>query len=372
MSIRCRLVLLVFSTYGALCGCSSGQTVDGPETDKLLPTISGYLVMNRPPDDIVAIRLPDLAETVVRPTSAENANDLPSIHAVSGPDAEGHIAYIEDHFFVANTSNRRHLLKTIKLNGTQDTELFSSPGDAMWAKSAAGNGGIGSTLALSPIKGRVAFLSGLSPVQMPTALLHVGTVEIWDIAKKTGGKTKLTGLDEGLAWFPDGKRLAYVKLVELPAPGLQHEKDNFGAAFRRWEKIPAVFIHDTETGKETVLHAGWRPIVAADGQSVLLTDLDGNCRQVEVATGKPRAVTWQGNVGGSAIALPFKNVALALCLPTAGTKVRFTKNNSPLRGPKQMLAIKLARIDADDFQTIVPFVDPRDVISFGQVKENAK
>jgi hypothetical protein len=91
---------------------------------------------------------------------------MPTIHALSGPDAEGRIAYIEDHFFVADEKNRRHLLKTIRLDGTHATELFSRPGDAMWAKSP-GHGEIGDDLALSPVGGRVAFLSGLVNTQMP-------------------------------------------------------------------------------------------------------------------------------------------------------------------------------------------------------------
>src|SRR5205807_755765 len=145
-----------------------------------------------------------------------------TIHALSGPDADGRIAYIEDHFFVANETDRRHLLKTIKLDGTQDTELFSRLGNAMWAATPAGHGEIGHHLALAPVHGRVAFLSGLSSVQMPSAYLHVGSVEIWDVDKKAGRKRDIRALDEGLAWFPDGKRLAYVKLVDPKAtPGLK-------------------------------------------------------------------------------------------------------------------------------------------------------
>jgi hypothetical protein len=64
---------------------------------------------------------------------------------MSGPDTEERIAYIEDHFFVANEKNRRDLLKTIRLDGTNDTELFSRPGDAMWATSG-GRGEIGDDL----------------------------------------------------------------------------------------------------------------------------------------------------------------------------------------------------------------------------------
>jgi hypothetical protein len=130
------------------------STVPGPETDQLLPTTTGYVLFafgrdqpdGLPVGDIVALQMPTLKSTIVRPATLENPTDMPTIHALSGPDAEGRIAYIEDHFFVADEKTRRHSLKTIRLDGTKDTGLFTRPGDAMWA----GKGEIGDELALSP------------------------------------------------------------------------------------------------------------------------------------------------------------------------------------------------------------------------------
>src|SRR5205823_5244674 len=139
----------VVFAWALLGGVARGQskTVPGPEVKNLLPATAGYLLTNQLNDAITAIQLPSLKETVVRP-SRKDPNDRPIIHALSGPDAEGRIAYIEDH-------EERHLLKTIKLDGTQDTEFFSRPGNALWATSAAGHGEIGTHLALSPVGGRV-------------------------------------------------------------------------------------------------------------------------------------------------------------------------------------------------------------------------
>ena len=96
------------------------------------------------------------------------------------------------YFFVPNEKDRRHLLKTIKIDGTEETELFSRPGDAMWAASPAGHGEIGEQLALSAIGGRVAFITALKPIQMPSAYLQSGLIEIWDLKKKAGGKTDIS------------------------------------------------------------------------------------------------------------------------------------------------------------------------------------
>lgn len=347
------------------------QTVPGPETDKLLPATTGYVLFafgGDQPDgiavgDIVAVHFPSLKNTIVRPATAPNEIDMPTIHSLSGPDAEGRVAYVEDHFFVAEEKNRRHLLKTIRIDGTRDTELFSRPGDAMWAK----NGEIGSDLALSPVGGRVAFLSGLGHVQMPSAYLSVGSVEIWDVEKKNRIKATFKAL-EGLAWSPDGKRLAYVKLVDRKAAALADQATQSAPkSFPGWEKVPAVFIRDVDAETETLLHVGWSPVVSSDGLSVLVSDLEGAWKSVNVATGKAVTAAWPGL--WKPIAIPTRDVALSVCLPTQGKKVRFTEHNSALVGPKEMLSLKLAKVNGNEFQTVVPQIDPRACISFGRVVE---
>jgi hypothetical protein len=347
------------------------STVPGPESDKLLPATTGNVLFafgaeqpeEMPSGDIVALQLPGLKSTVVRPRPAVNRNDMPTIHAVSGPDAEGRIAYIEDHFFVADEKNRRHLLKTVRIDGTHDTELFSRPGDAMWAQ----RGEIGSDLALSPVGGRVAFESGLVNTQMPGTLLQTGTVEIWDVEKKARTKASFKAL-EGLAWLPDGKRLAYVKLIdtkELPAATAPPQADPFTGAFKGWRKLPAVFVRDVDAETEVFLHVGWHPVVSSDGQAVLVSNSGGDWRSVDVATGKSDSAAWPGM--WAPVALANRDVALSLCLPTKGTKIRFTRHNSALSGPKEMLSLKLAKVNANEFQTVLANIDPRTRISFGRV-----
>lgn len=348
-------------------------TVAGPETDKLLPATSGYVLFafgSDQPDgiavgDIVAVQLPTLKDTIVRPATAPNEIDMPTIHSLSGPDAAGRIAYVEDHFFVADEKNRCHVLKTIRINGTGDTEIFSRPGDAMWAA----HGEIGSDLALSPVGGRVAFLSGIVHVQMPSAYLSLGSVEIWDVKQKIRTKTSFKAL-EGLAWFPHGKRLAYVKLVDPKAAAVADlVTEASRKSFPGWDRIPAVFLRDVDAETETFLHVGWSPVVSFDGRSVLVSDLKGAWERVDVATGKAVTAAWPGL--GKPIAIPTEDVALTLDLPTQGSKVRFTEQNSPLVGPKEMLSLKLAKVNGNAFQTVVPHIDPRTCVSFGQVRRTA-
>jgi len=335
-------------------------TVDGPEADNLVGKVTGYLITDQDPG-IVAFSLPSLEKRVVLQLARDDEDDQPTIHAMSGPDSQARIAYIEDHYFVANEADQRHMLKTVQADGTQDTEIFSRPGDAMWATTTAGKGEIGSHLALAPTGGWVAFLSEISNRQMPRALLNVGRIEIWNVAEKTGAKTRIEAIDEPMSWFPDGKRLTYTKLVprnELPqqAAGLDH----FGNYFdQTWDEVPAIFVFNTQTKTTSFLYVGWKPIVSHDGNTVYVGGWgkqDYRWRSVDVQTSESQPITWPGFQGGL-IAAPSDRLALYRGLPTTGARGQDTRN--------YMLTIKIAEHETNTFQTIVPFIDVRRDVSFG-------
>jgi len=359
-------ITAIFPVACTSTGAESGQagTVPGPESNKLVRATTGFVVFERPyGGGISAVELPSLRETTVIPDPPADTSDRPTIHAISGPDDQGRLAYIEDHFFVADKKDRRHLLKTAWIDGSHDTAMFTRPGDAMWATSAAGHGEIGRHIALSPTGGRVAFLSATSDVQMPGALYIAGSVEIWDVAKKTGNKTNIRAIDDGLAWFPDGKKLAYVKFVEFKAVPPRDEADPFGQWFDKWDKLPAVYIRDVDAGTERFLHVGASPVVSSDGAKALVYDCYSNYKLVDIATGKATAAKPPGEV----FALSDHGVVLTRTSPTAGAKLRYTDNNSPLSGPKLILALKLFSLDTSEFQTVVPYIDPRLKVSFGRI-----
>jgi hypothetical protein len=229
-----RTVLPAFTAL-LMAGCHAepkAKTVRGPETQRLLAAVDRPLVFEGTHGAIEILEHDQAKSRIVRPLPDPQAKDIPTIHSLSGPDEEGRIAYVEDHFFVANDANRRHALKSVRVDGAGDTEYFSRPGDAMWALSPAGKGEIGTFVALAARGGSVALLSRLEPKQMPEALLHVGRLEIWNLDSRAGRSTSVRALDQPMSWFPDGKRLAYSKLVprdELApkSPGI----DPFGQYF---------------------------------------------------------------------------------------------------------------------------------------------
>jgi hypothetical protein len=359
---------------------AEGPTVPGPEVNNLLERISGY-ILHTPAGDgrsIVAVSLPELKETAVRPFGEPGEDDDPTIHALSGPDDEGRIAYVEDHYFVKNKADRRHLLKIIQIDGTGNIALFSRPGDAMWATSAARKGEIGRHLSLSPTGGKVALLSGLSNKQMPQALFHQGVIEIWDVRKKERLRLETGGVDAPMSWFPDGNRLAFVRFVkrkDVPNSGVTVEEFGRGHYTGSWKELPAIYILDVPTGETRFLSLGWTPMVSADEKTVFVggwvpDPAEGVkliWKSVDLATGTAADVTWPGDAGGL-VANPTDDLVLYWGLPTTGAKIERSPYGSFRRGT-MLLTIKATNLNSDRFQTVIPAIDPRDPISFGIVKQ---
>ena len=127
-------------------------------------------------------------------------------------------------------------------------------------------------------------------------------------------------------------------------------------------------MRDVESGAESFVAVGWRQVISPDGRSVLIANADLNSyRRIDLEPTKMTMVKWKG-AWGEPIAWPAEDIALSWCLPTQGTQIKYTQNNSPLVGPKLMLTVKLTRFNTDEFETVVPYIDPRQKVSFGVVK----
>src|SRR5437016_6262153 len=152
--------------------------------------------MTHPVGGIDAVRLRTLEGITVRQARIGR----PAILAVSGPDEEGRIAFIEE-----DSSAGRYSLKTIKLDGSGEAEIFTRPGSALWDHAIDG-------LVLAPRGGRVAFLTQPPALRRRFAPpITVGELEIWDLGSKTGRETGISALSWRLSWLPDGKSLVYAQ-----------------------------------------------------------------------------------------------------------------------------------------------------------------
>ncbi|RIK80515.1 MAG: hypothetical protein DCC67_09240 [Planctomycetota bacterium] len=349
-------------------GQTESPTVDGPEASDLVERLRGY-VLTDDTGDVTAISLPDRTSRVVY-APRRTANGLgATIHALSGPDREGRIAFIEDYFFVASQKDKRHLLKTVRVDGTNASQVFSRPGSAMWATTAAGNGEIGSYVSLAPTGGNVAFISRVENKQMPGALLSEGSVEIWNVNDKTGRDVQVVAIDEPMSWFPDGKRLAYSAFVDRDAlpkgvAGLKEFGNYFGEV---WDQLPAIHVYNVASKQSELMCVGWQAVVAHDGKAMFVGGWGGGeyrWLRFDLAARVAEPLVLPG-VSGALLGDNADGCLLYIGLPTTGEKLQFTTNNSPLRGPKLKLSVKAATPRGDSFQTIVSAIDPRSNASFG-------
>jgi hypothetical protein len=355
-------ILVLTSSLSVLTVAADEQesaTVKGPEAADLAKSIRGYVVgWNE--EGITSLELPECKQQVVVPliTSGKAA-----IHSIAGPDGAGTIVYVENRMFA-----HRHLLKSVKLDGAEETVIFDHQGSAFRNENE-----IGKFLALAPLGGKVAVLQRLKRVQMPRALLFTGELEIITLADKVHHATRIVALDEPMSWFPDGRRLAYSRLVarkELPKGTLGLE--NFGSYFENeWDELPAIYVFDTETTKDELLCVGWRPLIDNEGKTAFIGGWGKNGFQQLRLDLQMQALTEISSPGltSAVVGAPTRDLLIYFGLPTAGTPIKMMKYFSPLRGPRPLQTIKIANIGNGKFQTIVPYADPRLQFSFGQTAD---
>ena len=362
-------VLAIASILIFFTGCSLGppppplHAVSGPETTGLVQRLSGYLVTSARLEsgELSAIRvvaLPSLDEHMIRPTMPDGAR---FIHALSGPDEEGRIALIQQ------ATRRPYLVKIINVDGSSEREIAR-----MQAKTAGGkhewlDPGIGEHVSLSPVRGRVAFIRDLLGHQMPGARTKVGTLEIWDIEPVDRRCTNSGAVDWGIAWFPDGRRVAYVEYLPRTQVPMPSENDTFGKVgeqnFQGWSEVPAIMTFDVETHERTVVGLGTYPVVSASGHQILVRDLAGNLRAIDFATRKYSSIEPPGLYGEILAYLPGERV-LYRSRPTEGQAVLRSPYGS-FRAGIQMLPIKVCDLSTGEFQTIIEAIDPRHQVSYG-------
>lgn len=356
------LVAALFSVgSSAMAECQAvPETVPGPELAAAAHGLRGWVIMDQPVGGIAALNVATGEEVVVRPPGG----GIGTVHAISGPDLQGRIAFVEDHML-----EKRHLIKLIGVDGLGERLVLERKGDALWANDGDQ---IGDHLALSPLGGRVAFVRDLSPVKIPSSHAWVtrGLLTVLDAETGSALPVQAPSIDEQLCWFPDGRQIVYTDLLERQAAALllsaqagTHEP--FASSLLEWEQVPAVHVLDIESGRTEVVYVGMRGGVSPDGTQVLVCDLEQRWRVVDLTSHSVRALVPQGGINPGPIAWLDGRRALYWAAPTEGASLGVTEHNSPLVGPKPMRTLKVFDLRSGGFSTLVPSIDPRRRVGFG-------
>lgn len=365
--VRRFLSRVVMLTVAAVPACDPGKedplpTLAGPEVSDLLPRLSGHLVMEATGGRLEVLLLPGRQRRELHPGSGSRG----AVHFVSGPNREGHVAYVQNDGVEDVVQ-----LRLMRLDGSQDTLITERRGDALWLHSV-------SPPALAPSDSRVAVVWNAKPDYHNPV---IGPLEVWSPPGIAAGESALgdaassdaswtvrrfgTASDHGLAWFPDGRRLAYVELLTMPEGVAAPTKTaGFAGAFNLKGGTPVIWILDVESGVSEPLHVGVQPIMSPNGSFMLVRDAASTWWRMDVATGGAERVNWPGDWRGP-VALAGPDLLIYWGLPTEGAPIRHTEFGSPLVKKHAMGDLKLAELGTLRFQTILQGVDPRHEVSFG-------
>jgi len=357
---------------GLFTGCMLGppppplSTVPGPEATGLAERLSGYLVTPARLESgglsaIRVVALPSLKEHVIRPAMPDGNR---FVHGLSGPDEEGRIAVIQK---ALHRHDLDYLVKVIHVDGSGEREIARGPAKTPGGKHEWLDPGIGDRVSISPVRGRVAFIRDLRARQLPGVHTKVGNLEIRDVKTAERLFTNPGAVDWGIAWFPDGRRVVHVELLPGDQVPMPDRDEAFGKAgkqnFQGWSNVPAIVTLDVETRERKVVGLGIDPVVSANGDRILVRDLAGSLRAIDLGTAKYSTIELPGLFGEVVAALPGDWVVYR-SRPTDGQPVQRSPYGS-FRAGIQMLPIKVCDPSTGEFETIIEAVDPRHEVSYG-------
>ncbi len=343
-------------------------TIKGPETASLLPRIHGVLVTRhrRAADgltaEITAIGLPDRQQTIIHPPIDAQ---YVSVTQVSGPDEDGRIAYVQE-----NSDGGSARLSTIHLDGTDNRVLSTATGKR--------HSVFGAFPTIAPKGGNIAVMQGLRDDPDVSQSEPVEQLTIWNIDTQHRSHVAVDAEDIGVSWFPDGDSLLYVAAVRkddiLPTTldDLTGKNPECLEYIEGVDIVPVVSLLDIQSGKTRQLHMGTNPVVSSDGRSVLLRCGGFLVMNLAQHTLAPAAwpgdsqlhMVWLGHIQ-TPLAFLGSHVVLFRGLPTTGAPAIRDPLGS-VDGGGQLVTIKIAVIGTRDFQTVIPAIDPRWPVSFGQ------
>jgi hypothetical protein len=345
------IVYLIATLFG-VSGCfkQPAKYQEGTESSDLVQQLKGVISIGQGRDAAA----PDQPR-IFMVSCSKGKMDTPVkpliARSISGPSRKGTIAYIESGWDDYKSDSWWWSLRVCNTKGKLLATRFTVYGDNRYK--------YGEHISMSPDGRYVAYLLITKKTQMPTALLTSGTIIIWDLNNNETINTRIVGLDDYIEWFPNSEDILFTSLVPR-----QHKfpASPFGASEEKWQKYPVAYVYNLKSREARRLHPGIHSHLSQDGKSVLLLN-GGTWTLVDVESLNPKQLNVPPGFWIEPRVLLNDQKCLYVGYPTRGTKIRWIKYGSFSYG-SVMGALKIADLNTWEFQTVVPYFDYRDQVSF--------
>lgn len=288
----------------------------------------------------------------MRAAQADLRGRLPPIWELSNPDTRGAFAAL-----VTDEGERRHAVRLLQAPGPQRV-LRQQAGDALWDRAVSG-------MALSPDGRHLAMVVQADPAVRHRPL-HLGRLVVLDLSAPPGSdgfppeRPVPPGPDgfalvlgQRPAWINGGRQLL------VAAAGPQGRAASANPVAPALQPDPQIEVIDWERQTRTVAMPGHSPIASGQGPGFLLARGGASQWFLSDGTGLALQAVPRRHGLGTPVALIDQRYLLYTGTPHPQAPRELTSNNSPLVGPKAMLALKVMDLQTQAVLTLLEGIDPR-------------
>ena len=291
-----------------------------------------------------------------KPAVSDDLGRALPIWEISNPAQDGTVAVL-----VADEGDRRHAIRLLR-PGHPQRVLWRGPGEPLWDRPVSG-------MALSPDGARLALVAQPDPTVRHRPL-HSGRLVVLDLqapprADGMAPEVNLPDSVDGAPWVL-GQRPAWLQgavrlLVACPGPKGRAATGNPVAP--ALQPDPQLELIDLERRTREVIVPGHSPLASGDGLAFMAARGPSFHWAVVDATTRRVLPVERRHGLGTPLALIEQRYLIYTGAAHPQSLQEFTVNNSPLVGPKAMLALKVMDLQTAEVLTLLEGVDPRRRIS---------
>ncbi|MEY2593975.1 MAG: hypothetical protein RI972_1664 [Pseudomonadota bacterium] len=288
----------------------------------------------------------------MRTAVGDTRGRFPPIWELSNPDAHG--AFVA---LVSDVGDRRHALRL--MHPLREARVLRrEAGDPLWDRAVSG-------MALSPDGRYLAMVVQADPTARYRPL-HMGRLVVMDLAAPTSAdgyppEPPMPAAADGFPWVL-GQRPAWINggqqlLVASAGPRGRSTADKPAAPALQAD--PLIEVIDLRLQTRTAAASGHSVVASGQGSGFLVAHSSSYQWSYAAGPGRPPRAIPRRHGLGTPVALIDERYLLFTGAPHPESPRELTANNSPLVGPKLMLALKLMDLENMAVLTLLEGIDPR-------------